>query len=137
MSPPRKRKNESNEKSVSLTTETTDEKPVTVSTTNIIRVIRKCESSDSERERRPGPLRVRGPGSQDGTLTLSYSLKVSRGGHYPWKYSRPETLDCDPILLPYTLFHEIFSTFVWNKISLPEHRNKRKSVLEITKMYYF
>ena len=37
----------------------------------------------------------------------------------------------------YTLFHEFFSTFVLNKISLPERRNKRKSVLEITKMYYF
>ena len=37
----------------------------------------------------------------------------------------------------FTLFHEIFSTFFWNKISLPERRNKRKSVLEITKMYYF
>ena len=37
----------------------------------------------------------------------------------------------------YTLFHEIFSTFFLNKISLPERRNKRKSVLEITKMYYF
>ena len=37
----------------------------------------------------------------------------------------------------YTLFHEIFSTFFGNKISLPERRNKRKSVLEITKMYYF
>ena len=36
----------------------------------------------------------------------------------------------------YTLFHEIFSTFFKNKISLPERRNKRKSVLEITKMYY-
>ena len=39
--------------------------------------------------------------------------------------------------LPYTLFHEMFSTFFKNKISLPERRNKRKSVLEITKMYYF
>ena len=37
----------------------------------------------------------------------------------------------------YTLFHEFVSTFFWNKISLPERRNKRKSVLEITKMYYF
>ena len=36
----------------------------------------------------------------------------------------------------YTLFHEMFSTFFFNKISLPERRNKRKSVLEITKMYY-
>ena len=41
------------------------------------------------------------------------------------------------ILCNYTLFHEFFSTFFWNKISLPERRNKRKSVLEITKMYYF
>ena len=40
-------------------------------------------------------------------------------------------------LYNYTLFHEFFSTFFWNKISLPERRNKRKSVLEITKMYYF
>ena len=37
----------------------------------------------------------------------------------------------------YTLFHELFSTFVSNIIGLPERRNKRKSVLEITKMYYF
>ena len=37
----------------------------------------------------------------------------------------------------YTLFHEIFSTFFKNEISLPERRNKRKSGLEITKMYYF
>ena len=37
----------------------------------------------------------------------------------------------------YTLFHKFFSTFFWNKISLLERRNKRKSVLEITKMYYF
>ena len=37
----------------------------------------------------------------------------------------------------YTLFHKIFSTFFWNKISLPERRNKGKCVLEITKMYYF
>ena len=37
----------------------------------------------------------------------------------------------------YTLFHENVSTFFFNKISLPERRIKRKSVLEITKMYYF
>ena len=37
----------------------------------------------------------------------------------------------------YTLFHEKISTFFKNKISLPERRNKMKSVLEITKMYYF
>ena len=37
----------------------------------------------------------------------------------------------------YTLFHKILSTFFANIISLPGHRNKRKSVLEITKMYYF
>ena len=37
----------------------------------------------------------------------------------------------------YTLFHEKMSTFFWNKISLPERRNKRKSVLELTKIYYF
>ena len=37
----------------------------------------------------------------------------------------------------YTLFHEKISTLFFNKISLPEPRNKRKSVLEITKMYYF
>ena len=37
----------------------------------------------------------------------------------------------------YTLFHEMFSTFFSNIIGLPERRNKRKSVLEITKMYYF
>ena len=30
-----------------------------------------------------------------------------------------------------------FRRFFLNKISLPERRNKRKSVLEITKMYYF
>ena len=37
----------------------------------------------------------------------------------------------------YTLFHEKNSTFFSNNISFPERRNKRKSVLEITKMYYF
>ena len=37
----------------------------------------------------------------------------------------------------YTLFHEKCSTFFSNNISFPERRNKRKSVLEITKMYYF
>ena len=37
----------------------------------------------------------------------------------------------------YTLFDEKCSTFFFNKISLPERRNKRKSVLEITKMYYY
>ena len=40
-------------------------------------------------------------------------------------------------LFTYTVFHEHVSTFFLNKISLPERRNKRKSVLEITKMYYF
>ena len=37
----------------------------------------------------------------------------------------------------YTLFHEKNITFFSNIIGLPERRNKRKSVLEITKMYYF
>ena len=37
----------------------------------------------------------------------------------------------------YTLFHENILKFFSNIIGLPEHRNKRKSVLEITKMYYF
>ena len=37
----------------------------------------------------------------------------------------------------YNLFHEFFSKFFSNNISFPEPRNKRKSVLEITKMYYF
>ena len=37
----------------------------------------------------------------------------------------------------YTLLHKIFSTFFSNNISFLERRNKRKSVLEITKMYYF
>ena len=32
---------------------------------------------------------------------------------------------------------KIFWEFFANIISLPGHRNKRKSVLEITKMYYF
>ena len=36
-----------------------------------------------------------------------------------------------------TLFHEKKIKFFSNIISLPERRNKRKSVLEITKMYYF
>ena len=31
----------------------------------------------------------------------------------------------------------MFSTFFSNIIGLPERRNKRKSVLEITKIYYF
>ena len=40
-------------------------------------------------------------------------------------------------LVTYTLFHEFFRTWVFsNIIGLPGHRNKRKSVLEITKMYY-
>ena len=37
----------------------------------------------------------------------------------------------------YTLFDEKMSTFFSNIIGLPERRNKRKSVLEITKIYYF
>ena len=37
----------------------------------------------------------------------------------------------------YTLFHEKMSTFISNIIGLPERRNKRKSVLEIIKMYSF
>ena len=37
----------------------------------------------------------------------------------------------------YSLFHEKKMTFFSNNISFPECRNKRKSVLEITKMYYF
>ena len=41
------------------------------------------------------------------------------------------------IVVIYTLFHEFVSTFFSNIIGLPERRNKRKSVLEITKMYYF
>ena len=39
--------------------------------------------------------------------------------------------------LSYTLFHEKDLTFFSNIIGLPERRNKRKSVLEINKMYYF
>ena len=41
--------------------------------------------------------------------------------------------NCDNL----TLFHTFFRMFFANIIGLPEHRNKRKSVLEITKMYYF
>ena len=43
------------------------------------------------------------------------------------------------IIIYYTVFHEIFRMvfFVANIIGLPGHRNKRKNVLEITKMYYF
>ena len=38
----------------------------------------------------------------------------------------------------YTLFNEMFRTFFFaNIIGLPGHRNRRKSVLEITKIYYF
>ena len=37
----------------------------------------------------------------------------------------------------YTLFHENILKFFFNIVGLPERRNKRKSVLEITKMYYF
>ena len=37
----------------------------------------------------------------------------------------------------YTQFHEKTSAFFSNIIGLPERRNKRKNVLEITKMYYF
>ena len=36
----------------------------------------------------------------------------------------------------YTLFHENISTFFGNKISLPERRNKRKSVLEMSYTIY-
>ena len=69
-----------------------------------------------------------------------------------WQNSTNQGLSNDPVLKSiyifetpkykcqymyiYTLFHEFFSTFFGNKISLPERRNKRKSVLEITKMYY-
>ena len=35
------------------------------------------------------------------------------------------------------MFHEFVRTFFANIICLPGRRNKRKSVLEITKMYYF
>ena len=37
----------------------------------------------------------------------------------------------------YTLFHEIFSTFFFNKISLPEPRNKRKIVFGNNKNVLF
>ena len=43
----------------------------------------------------------------------------------------------DDHYIAYTLLHEHFRRFFSNIIGLPEHRNKRKSVLEITKMYYF
>ena len=45
-----------------------------------------------------------------------------------WKHGA--TFDAIPCS---TIFFDVFS----NIISLPERRNKRKSVLEITKMYYF
>ena len=35
------------------------------------------------------------------------------------------------------LLHKFFFTFFANITGLPGHRNKRKSVFEITKMYYF
>ena len=60
-------------------------------------------------------------------------FKVNVGLHAIYWYT--SCVDCNAAY--YTLFHEIFSTFFFNKISLPERRNKRKSVLEITKMYYF
>ena len=47
------------------------------------------------------------------------------------------TTDKTASVLNYTLFHEKISKFFSNIIGLPECRNKRKSVLEITKMYYF
>ena len=37
----------------------------------------------------------------------------------------------------YTLLHENKLTFFANITGLSGHSNKRKSVLEITKMYYF
>ena len=38
----------------------------------------------------------------------------------------------------HSLSHEMFRTFLFaNIIGFPRHRNKRKSVLGITKMYYF
>ena len=42
-------------------------------------------------------------------------------------------LTMDSIDFIYTLFHDFISTFFSNIIGLPERRNKRKSVLEITK----
>ena len=44
---------------------------------------------------------------------------------------------CGQIHVDYTLFHENVLIFFSNIIGLLERRNKRKSVLEITKMYYF
>ena len=41
------------------------------------------------------------------------------------------------LTIVYTLFHENKLTFFSNIIGLPKRRNKWKSVLEITKMYYF
>ena len=57
------------------------------------------------------------------------------------KFISVKLIPCIPriqsVYVTYTLFHNFFSTFFINKISLPERRNKRKSVLEIIKMYYF
>ena len=41
------------------------------------------------------------------------------------------------VFIPWACSTKCFRRFFFNKISLPERRNKRKSVLEITKMYYF
>ena len=54
--------------------------------------------------------------------------------------NRPSTTELLPtpkLIINYTLFHEIVKTFFANIISLPVHRNKRKSVLEITKNVQF
>ena len=36
----------------------------------------------------------------------------------------------------YSLFHEMFRTFLANTIGLPGYKNKRESVLEIPKIFY-
>ena len=52
------------------------------------------------------------------SLFLSLSLSAETAPEY-YQYI------CLSVYLSiYTLFHEIFSTFFWNKISLPERRNK-------------
>ena len=50
-----------------------------------------------------------------------------------------ELINCGVVCVcgNYILFRELFSKFFSNIIGLSGHRNKRKSVLEITKMYNF
>ena len=74
-------------------------------------------------------------------LTLVLIQKFNTGG--VWVYIFTIFCGIDFTLISQKIFLVIpcstnfFRRFFSNIIDLPEHRNKRKSVLEITKMYYF